>query len=842
MDDDSTGTEYDVFLSYAHRTELPLADEVFLLLQAEGLRVWRDQASIREGTSISASVERGISSSKLFLAFYSEAYADSLPCQLELRAAFIAAQGHGDVTRRILLVNPLATLSTSSAAAGLKLPSSSSEPCSTGHIEPLELRDASHFRATTQEEKASSARIIAQMARKTKGRLGAAATFLQPRWCGHRSEPRGCVGRLPDTWKVHSALWSANAPMISGTLQHAAVYVTGLAGIGKSFLVEDYALRFGAAYPGGIFVLNGACDYDSELIRVAIELTADKQIDAENASSVIGEYLRADGRPYLWFVDDLPALPNTERTDASVAARTRWYAPSEQGKTVITTQLVDSGWGGSAIKLGPLGIDEASKLLAAESGSEGSHEDHTTRDVAAELGGHPQAIAIAGRLIAMCAGRLRPCDLLRLLKSPERDGMEELISVLRPELPNGHERSIVRTLLASIRQLDEPALDVLRLASILASCPIPFDLADAALDRTAGVPAVGCAPAVAAVARLSLLEACSEHGVRGFAVHGLVRRVVQFYDSHRNRVDILRSRSIEALPALMVGVVDVRCHGQLTTHLAHARHLSSSVRSDVEAQALLLVARAYNEQGRYDEALELYKKILDSGVPLMNSESWRRPTEIKVLELQSLKGDQDATAVLRERRRGAFGNTDDLLSQLMRGKEAGDTDGANSESPVGSASAHRSTAPTAATAGACETYDLAGVHVLVSPPLDWSPTMHLILNTYRHMAPRRVVNGFLNAGGCRLECGDWDDAFHHTVYAFRFALETPRLGPKSPEAARALYQLGCLLLARPEFDAAQRVLRQALSLMQSVFGEGHPETAETRTRLEEVMIRQGNTC
>src|SRR3954449_6252877 len=34
------------------------------------------------------------------------------------------------------------------------------------------------------------------------------------------------------------------------------VQVRGLGGIGKSLLAEEYALRFGAAYPGGVFWLR----------------------------------------------------------------------------------------------------------------------------------------------------------------------------------------------------------------------------------------------------------------------------------------------------------------------------------------------------------------------------------------------------------------------------------------------------------------------------------------------------------------------------------------------------------------------------------------------------------
>src|SRR4051794_16449771 len=57
-------------------------------------------------------------------------------------------------------------------------------------------------------------------------------------------------------WRVHSALQAVRVGLITGARAVPVAQVRGLAGIGKSLLAEEYALRFGAAYRGGVFWLR----------------------------------------------------------------------------------------------------------------------------------------------------------------------------------------------------------------------------------------------------------------------------------------------------------------------------------------------------------------------------------------------------------------------------------------------------------------------------------------------------------------------------------------------------------------------------------------------------------
>ena len=84
--------------------------------------------------------------------------------------------------------------------------------------------------------------------------------------------------------------------------------------------------------------------------------------------------------------------------------------------------------------------------------------------------------------------------VLAALQQPDRDALD-LAAQLDEALPNGHQRQIAATFLASIRQLDEPARELLRYAAVLAVAPIPSNLLVKALiavrrdDPSAGADA-----------------------------------------------------------------------------------------------------------------------------------------------------------------------------------------------------------------------------------------------------------------------------------------------------------------------------------------------------------------
>lgn len=116
---------FDIFVSY-RRMDAGQAMPLVAALRQRGLAVWLDQAEIGEFAPITNKIRLGLAASKALLAWYSEDYPRSRPCQMELTAALLAAQREGDPRRRVLVINP---------AQG------------AAHIEPVELRDAQYASA-----------------------------------------------------------------------------------------------------------------------------------------------------------------------------------------------------------------------------------------------------------------------------------------------------------------------------------------------------------------------------------------------------------------------------------------------------------------------------------------------------------------------------------------------------------------------------------------------------------------------------------------------------------------------------------------------------------------------
>ena len=96
--------DFDLFISYRRQD----ADQVRPLVAAlgeRGLSVWLDQHANGEFAPITDEIRRGLAQSKALLAWYSEAYPKSGPCQMELTGALLAAHREGDPRRRVIVMN-----------------------------------------------------------------------------------------------------------------------------------------------------------------------------------------------------------------------------------------------------------------------------------------------------------------------------------------------------------------------------------------------------------------------------------------------------------------------------------------------------------------------------------------------------------------------------------------------------------------------------------------------------------------------------------------------------------------------------------------------------------------
>ena len=105
---------------------------------------------------------------------------------------------------------------------------------------------------------------IVQQVGSLQGPLADIHPITPPNW--HGMQPVGStrfVGRLAEMWEVHSLLHSSDVAQITGAAVNVG-QVSGLAGVGKSLLAEEYGLHFGAAYPGGVFWLRAYGNDDAK--------------------------------------------------------------------------------------------------------------------------------------------------------------------------------------------------------------------------------------------------------------------------------------------------------------------------------------------------------------------------------------------------------------------------------------------------------------------------------------------------------------------------------------------------------------------------------------------------
>jgi tetratricopeptide (TPR) repeat protein len=545
----------------------------------------------------------GPAHAKALLAWCCEDYFQSRACQAQLAAAFIAQRQDASATpARILLVN---------AQAGVK------------HIYPVHLRGLLFASAPGLPEAPGfqdlAERLRAHCAELT-GTLGDLCPLDPPRWrtafSGYRKPARLFEGRERELWDIHDALLPAltdSAP--AGEGHGPAVVVSGPGGQGKSRLAREYAFRFGAAFPGGLFWLtateaapatNAAELAENPALKMQLaallrQLFPDADsdgLDAPTLLSRLGHALDQTGRPFLWIVDDLPNGLN------GMAFR-QWLAPATAGRwgrTLITSRSRRYDEKAEPIHLPPLDAGSAGRLMVREAPPDGPIEQTEAGKISDSLGRHALAVSVAGALAGMDRQnpRTRYAALRQRLSEPGKEALDTAAR-LSGELPKEYEASVAAALLYALESMDEAGRDLLRLAAELAEAPMSADfMADCLLrsglcaeeSRKNGPLARLAAPresdpmdADAAhrhtEAGMAVLEQLSlgERTDGGIDIHPLAAHLMQCADPAPARRAALRRAAVYALYGM-----GERCaqsgHWQPLAPLApHARRLAADLRN-----------------------------------------------------------------------------------------------------------------------------------------------------------------------------------------------------------------------------------------------------------------------
>ncbi|MEI6560380.1 MAG: tetratricopeptide repeat protein [Rhodospirillaceae bacterium] len=577
-----------IFFSYS-RADSAAVKPLVAALRAAGVEVWQDESAIGDFDPIHDDIVEGLKGSAALLAWYSQSYPERPYCQWELTAAWLAGEAEGK--RRVLVVNPEANVS---------------------HIYPESLRKQSIPKAADLDKLVAA---IKKQLETLSGPLGDITSAGDPPWYGRTApERRKFIGRLPQLWRIHDGLRPGALTLISataGTAGTAGVRVQGLGGVGKTMLAEEYALRFGGAYPGGVFWLaasdgGGKKPEDfaqyrrARFERLARELYPELwDRPAEQVLARLAADLKQKDKPYLWVIDDWP-----HGADGRTLAE--WRAPGARGHTLVTTR--ERNLAGTLINLDCLEPGEATALLANHRPPATDDERAAAKELARRLGYHPLALDVAGAALRHQSYR----RFLNLLDGSLAKALNHAAS-LKAMLPTGHERDIVATLAWSLADLDDAGRDLLRLAAQLAVVPIPTELLAAALARADGVPVeeaeLTLVATIHAVAARSLLS--ENQSEQTITVHALVGHALAALHPDPERAAALRIAVTGALTESFGKYVhDNREHGRLQPLLPHALHLSANAAEDDPSLDLLGWLGNYDRaRGDYGAAAARFSRV-----------------------------------------------------------------------------------------------------------------------------------------------------------------------------------------------------------------------------------------
>jgi tetratricopeptide (TPR) repeat protein len=337
-------------------------------------------------------------------------------------------------------------------------------------------------------------------------------------------------------------------------------------------------------------------------------------VELREISRDLGRKL-APGGPYLWIVDDLP--PDLDQQRELPA----WCAPTANGCTLITTRSKDYLGLSVSILIDSLEPQAALQLLTQQRKPQSERERADAAALAEDLGRHALALDVAGHFLLKTRDFAAVREELTSAASvTERDPLGELVAGLSGQLPGGHEKSIVATLLASVRPLADQALNLLRLACELRSdTPIPYRLAKEVLKRALGLEERAAEDYLSVAVIQSDMHSLARTSLSGrdgdaFSVHTVVQYTMRHGDPAGGEAAVLRralrDAAVPALIALLQDAPDVRKHALMGLDVAHAKHLADKPSTDEEAVLARRIARFEHERGNLRESLAFARREL----------------------------------------------------------------------------------------------------------------------------------------------------------------------------------------------------------------------------------------
>jgi Tfp pilus assembly protein PilF len=346
------------------------------------------------------------------------------------------------------------------------------------------------------------------------------------------------VGREEDLKQLATTLKGGDTAAIGpiAALGQTAA-ATGLGGIGKSQLAIEFAHRYGQFFAGGVFWVSLA---NAEDVKNQVALCG-----GLSGMQLRPDYdaLKLDDQVSLVLAEwqsPLPRLLIFDNCESEDLLR-QWRPPTGGCRVLVTSRRAtwDDALDVRPLALGILTRAESVTLLRKFRPDLTGLEDLSGLDaLAAELGGLPLALHLAGSYLKRYCDDLTPAQFLAELRRPDLLNHPALAGRAAKLSPTDHENHVARTFALSYERLnagdpvDGLALQVVAHAAAFArGLPIPRDLLKLTLPASpAPETAAGAAapfPFAEAVLRLRELGLLEAEAAGNLTVHRLLARFVQ---------------------------------------------------------------------------------------------------------------------------------------------------------------------------------------------------------------------------------------------------------------------------------------------------------------------------
>jgi len=630
-------------------------------------------------------------------------------------------------------------------------------------------------------------------------------------------------------------------------VEHHRAALSGLGGVGKTQAAIEYAVRYRADYPAGVFwtTAESPSGLTGGFVEIAkaLSLNAAVTSDHDRIVRAVIDWFDTDSGWLLIFdnVDDrrivLPFVPQRGEGDVLITSRESVFQELGIARAL---EVVD------------LDRDEGVRFLLTRTGRDEGERDAASA-LAEELGDLPLALEQAAAYVVETDASFG--DYLAAFRK-RRIGVLEKASGLVS-------RDTVAVTWAEnfekVERASPAAAHVLRVAAFLAPDAIPFEIFSKGAGTIGGAIAAALADPDDSLAMNELLRPLTRYSLirhdaraRAFDVHRLVQEIVR---SGMDKVE--RARSLDtaaravnaAFPSL-----DYATWAQSDRLISHsfaiAGHLEGEEVRLLAGAAVLLKAGLYlNRRGRYAEAKDLEERALAIRERELGSDHPDVAECLNALgDVYDNFGDYARSAAVRERslsiRERALGPDHRDTAMSLHGLAASYVYQARYveaqtlyersvdvfERAVGPDSPNLATALS----------NLANVHVYQARYADALPlyerALSIMERAFGSEAPD-VAFGVYGLADVHYCLGHLDESKRYNERAL--SIWERSFGPDHQYVSFPVEALGNIHARRGESDVAEPLFKRAIAIRERALGPDHPQVAIPLTTIADFYRDQG---